>query len=132
VEPARRDRDALRAELLRDCHRARKLVRLHPDQADKPAIGRVDAPRDFLYRDDGVALVIGVDLDLDVRAKHFLRRRVLRDGVKAGQRIRWHPGFRPLNHIAVVVVMRRLDQLDDKTARGHLAKREGFLGRLKV
>ena len=43
---------------------ARELVRLHPDQADEPAIGRLDAADDALDRDDGVALVIGVDLDV--------------------------------------------------------------------
>src|SRR5205085_10955234 len=36
--------------------------------------------------------------------------------VETGQRIRRDPGFPPLDHIAVVIVMRRLYQLDDKPA----------------
>src|SRR5690242_18564736 len=31
-----------------------------------------------------------------------------------GERIRWDPGLPPLDHITVVVVMRRLDQFDDE------------------
>ena len=116
MKPADRDRDAGCAELGRQIHRPRKLVRLHADQADEPGLGVLDAPDDPLDRDDRVALVIGVDFDRDIGAERAALGDIGGDAVKTGQRIRRDPGFPPLDHIAVIVVMRRLDQLDDKPA----------------
>ena len=87
MEPAGGDLNSLGAELLGDRHRPRELVRLHPDEADEPAIRRLDTARDLFYRDDRVALVVGVDFDRDIGAEHLVGGRVLSDGVKAGQRV---------------------------------------------
>ena len=119
MKPADRHLHPGGAELPRELDRARELVRLHPDQADQPGIGRGDAAGDLLYRDDGVALVIGVDVDLDIGAEHPAGGDVLGQRIKAGERIRRDPRPHPLDDVAVVVVMRRLDQLDDKAALSH-------------
>ena len=66
MEAADGDRDASRAKLARDRHRARKLVRLNAGQTDEARMPRlIDAPRDALDRDLDVHLVVGVDLDRD-------------------------------------------------------------------
>src|SRR5205807_9166649 len=78
-------------------------------------------PRDALDRDDGVTLVIGVDLDPNIGPEHLPLCDVLGDRVEAGQRIGRDPRAQPLDDVAVVVVMRRLDQLDDKAALPHAA-----------
>jgi hypothetical protein len=119
VEPADRHRDPSSAKLRGHIDGARKLVRLHTDQANEAAIRRLDPPRDFLDRDDRMALVIGADLERHIRPERPPRRDVLRQGIEAGERIGRDPGPPPLDHIAVVVVMRRLDQLDDKAALPH-------------
>ena len=109
VKPADRDLDAGFAKPGGQVHRARELVRLHADEADEPGIGALDPPDDAPHRDDGVALVIGADLDRDVGAERAPLGQIRRDPVKTGERIRRDPRFPPLDHIAVVVVMRRLD-----------------------
>ncbi len=116
MKPADRHRDAGLAELHRQIHRPRKLVRLHADEADEPGVGRLDPPDDAANRDNGVALVIGLDLDRDIGAERPPRRQLAGDAVETGKRVRRDPGLPPLDHITVVVVMRRLDQLDDEPA----------------
>ena len=61
-----------RAELAAEIERARILVRLHADQSDHAAAGGADALGDGRHIDDGVALVAGVDLDIDVGAEHAI------------------------------------------------------------
>ena len=97
-------------------HCARELVRLHADQAYEPGIGAFDPPNDPLDRDDRVALVIGLDVDHHIGSERAPLGQIRRNAVEAGERIRRDPGFPPLDHIAVIVVMRRLDQFDDKPA----------------
>ena len=75
----------------------------------------LDAPGDPLDRDLDVHLVVGVDLDRDVVAERLAARAILGDGIDASHRIRWNPGFPPLDDVAVLVVMGRLDDLDVKS-----------------
>ena len=70
MKSADRDLNAVLAELTGHVHGARKLVRLHADQADHPArlaiaVALAQPLDDVLDRDDGVGLVIGPDLELD-------------------------------------------------------------------
>src|SRR5207237_5409855 len=65
---------------------------------------------------DRVALVIGVDLDRDIGSERAPLGQIRRNAVEAGERIRRDPRLPPLDHVTVVVVMRRLDQLDDEPA----------------
>ena len=71
-----------------------------------------DAPDDTLHGDFDVHLVVGVDLDRDIFAQRLAARAVLGDGVNASHRIRWNPGFPPLDDVAVFVIMGRLDDID--------------------
>src|SRR6516162_276414 len=130
MKTADRDLDAGLAKPGRQIHRARELVRLHTDQANEPGIGTPDPPDDPADRDHRVAFVIGPDLDRDLRPERTAVRQILRDAVEASERIRRDPRFPPLDQIAVVVVMRLLDQLDDEPAvpqrtRAPTAPRQG-------
>ena len=112
VESADHHRHALRPELAGKIKGARKLIRLDPDEADKSASRRLDLARDRLDVDDRVALVAGVDVDVDVGAKSPLFPAGGQEPVDAGEAVRGDGGEAPLDHIAVVVIMRRLDQED--------------------
>ena len=113
VETADDDRDPGRTQRLGDVQRARILVRLHADQADKAEIlvgahigdDAVDAhPR--------IGLVDRRDVDVDVGAENLALRAIVDQAIDAGQRIRRHRRAVPADDIAVVVIMRRLDQHD--------------------
>src|SRR5439155_21234622 len=95
------------AKLLREVHRTGKLVRLHADEADEPGIGFLDPPDDPADRDHRVTFVIGPDLDRDLRSERMALGQIRRDAVEAGERIRRDPRFPPLDHVTVIVVMRR-------------------------
>src|SRR6516225_11406324 len=115
MEPTDGDRHALGAKLPRDRHRARILVGLDPRQAYDAGVARaLDAPDDLFHRNPDVHLVIGVDLYGDVLAQDVAFRAILRDGVDGCHGIRGNPGLPPLNDVAVLVVMGRLDDLDVK------------------
>ena len=75
MEAAGGDRHAPLAELAADVERAWKLIRLDPDQRHEAAVGQ-NAVR---YRgdvDDGVALVVDLELDVDVGAENPLVARI--------------------------------------------------------
>ena len=116
MKPADRHSNAGIAKPRGQIHRPWKLVRLHADEADEAGFCTLDPPDDPVDRDHRVALVIGPDLDRDLGAECLALSQIRRDAVKTSERVRRDPGFPPLDHIAVVVVMRRLDQLDDKPA----------------
>ncbi len=104
------DRQPGGKERLRQIDRARKLVRLHADQADQRAAAvAADHADDLLGPDPPVGLVIGVQADLDAGPEHFAAAGVLGQRVQAGERVGRDRRAQPLNRIAVVVVMRRLD-----------------------
>ncbi len=109
-----------RAELPAEIERARKLVGLHADQAHHATAGGADALRHGRHIDDGVALVAGIDLDIDVGAEHAVVGTLPHQPIDAGERVRRQGRAQPLDDIAIPVVMRRLDQLDPKRALGQI------------
>ena len=115
MEPADRNRDALRPKLARDRHGAGKLIRLDADKADDARMVRsVYALGDSLDGNLDVHVVVGVHLDRNVLAQHVLIRAVLGNGVERRHGIGRNPSLPPLNDIAVFVIMRRLYDLDMK------------------
>jgi hypothetical protein len=115
VESADGHGDPALAELARDRHGTGELVRLDPDEADQARVaGLAYAGRDLLDRDLDVHLVVGVHLDPDVIPEDLAPSAILRDGVEASHRVRRNPGLPPLDDVAVLVVVRRLDDLDVK------------------
>ena len=66
--------------------------------------------------DAGVGLVDQVDIDLDVLAEHMPLGAIEGEAVDRGERIRRDQGPPPANDVAVIVVMRRLDQDELKAA----------------
>ena len=66
MEAADRDLHVLLAEDAGEVERARILVGLHADQRHEAAARIANVARDALGVDDGVALVIGFDVDLDI------------------------------------------------------------------
>ena len=111
-------RHAERAELPPEIERARILIRLNADQADHAAAGGVDASHRGLGVDDGVALVAGFDLDVHVGTENAIARALFDQPVGARQTVRRQRRAQPLNDIAVVVLVRALDQSDPVGARG--------------
>ncbi len=109
-----------RAEFSAEIERARILVGLHADQPDHAAARGTDAFGHGGHIDDGVALVAGLDLDIDVGAEHAVVGALPHQPIDAGERVRRQGRAQPLDDIAVPVVMRRLDQLDPKRALGQI------------
>ena len=101
----------------REIDRARKLVGLNADEPDQRlAAGLADHPDDLPGPDPPVGLIIGVQANLDVLAQHFAPLRVLGEAVQAGECIGRDGRPDPLDRIAVVVVVRRLDHHQMKQA----------------
>ena len=57
-----------------------------------------------------VGFVEGADFDFDLLAQHAALSAIERQAVQHGQRIGRNGGAEPLDDVAVIVVMRRLDQ----------------------
>ncbi len=111
MEAAEADLIARRAKLTRDIHGARKLVRLHPDDADqRPAAPALEVADDPAREHAAIGLVVGVDLDPDARAQNLALAGVLGQAVHAGERVGRQRRAEPLDRIAVVVVVGRLDE----------------------
>src|SRR3984957_20073402 len=100
--------------------RARILVRLHADQTHHAAAGGADAFGHGRHIDDGVALVAGFDLDIDVGAERAVVGAPPHQPIDAGETVRRQRRTQPLDDVAVPVVMRRLDQLDPEGALGQI------------
>src|ERR1700722_18720930 len=100
--------------------RARILVRLHADQTHHAAAGGADAFGHGRHIDDGVALVAGFDLDIDVGAERAVVGALPHQPIDAGETVRRQRRTQPLDDVAVPVVMRRLDQLDPEGALGQI------------
>src|SRR6202044_3052229 len=90
------------------------------DQTHHAAAGGADALGRCGHVDDGVALVAGIDLDVDVGTEHAVIGALPHQPIDAGERVRRQGRAQPLDDIAVLVVMRRLDQLDPKRALGQI------------
>ncbi len=88
---------------------------MHADQADqRPAAELADQADDAVRPYATIGLVVGVQADLDVRPQDLAPARVLGESVEAGERIGGDGRADPLDRIAVVVVMRRLDHHEMK------------------
>src|SRR5437660_12314154 len=111
MKPADADRQAGGTERPRQIDGVRELVGLDPDETDQgTATGPADPPDDPLGPHPPVGLVIGLDPDLDLVAKHMPALGVLGETAETGERVRRYRRAQPLDRIAIVVVMRRLDQ----------------------
>ena len=119
MKPADRHRDPLRTEPAGDRHGARKLIRLDADETDEARMTELsDLVRDALDRNPDVHFIVGVDLDRNLVAQNPPLGAIRRDGVKTSHGIRRNPGLPPLYDVTVLVVMRRLDDLDVKGGHG--------------
>ena len=112
VEAAHADRDAGLQERPRDVERARELVRLHADQAEHAAPAVAPGSCSISLSGRTRQLVSSIAwMRISTSAPSTLRSSaVLGEAVHAGERIRRNDRAPPLQRIAVVVVMRRLDQ----------------------
>ena len=111
VEPADADRQAGMQKRLRQIDSPGELVRLHADQAEHAAATcPPDHPDVPIGSDTLVGLVVGVDADRYIGPEHLPPAGVYSETVEAGQRVRRYRRLDPLDRIAVVGVMRRLDQ----------------------
>ena len=110
VEAADADRQSRGKERPRKIDGARKLVRLHADEADeRPAAFLADHVDDPVRPNAPIGLVVGVETDVDFGSEHLALARILREAIQAGQRVGRYCRAHPLDRIAVVIVMRRLD-----------------------
>ena len=110
VEPANADRDVLLPKPGGDVEGARKLVRLDADQHHKALIGRLDLPGDLVRADAGVGLVNGDNVEVDIGTKDLPLAAIPREPVKARQRIGRDWGAEPLDDVAIIIIVGRLDQ----------------------
>ena len=111
MKAADRDLRAGRAQALRNIQRARKLVRLHADQADQPA-AVAHFGGDPLRPYARVGLVDGDDVE--ILAERPAGAAILGQPMHHRERVRGYGRAQPLDDIAVVVVMRRLDEIEPK------------------
>ena len=119
MEAADHHRHAFCPERARKIERAGKLVRLNPDQPDKSLAVSLYPSRHRLDVDDLVTLVIGFELDRDVRTERLLLGASGQKSVDAGEAVRRNGGEPPLDHVAVVVIVRRLDEDDPERPLSH-------------
>ena len=119
MKAAHGDLNAGIAERARNIERARILVRLHADQSEQAKIAvlaeTAEQLRDIHPR---MGLVDDVDVDGDVRPEHLALRGIARQPVDRGEGIGGDQRAPPADHIAVVVIVRRLDQ-DELEATFH-------------
>ena len=110
MESTDADRQADVEKRLGQIDRARKLVRLHADQPDQtaPALA-ADHVDDLLRLHPAVGFVERVQADIDARSQHLAALGVLGQGIETRERVGGDRRAQPLDRIAVVVVMRRLD-----------------------
>ena len=119
MESADHHRHACCPERARKIEGAGKLVRLNPDQPDKSLAVSLYPSRHRLDVDDLVALVIGLELDVDVGTERLLLGASGQKSVDAGEAVRRDGGEPPLDHVAVVVIVRRLDEDDPERPLSH-------------
>ena len=115
VEAADADGDAGPAQRARDIEGPRILVRLHADEGDEAAgAGALEVANDLGDLDPVVGLVGDGDADLDVVAEDASLRAIGRQPVEHGQGVGGDVGARPLDHIAVVIIVGGFDEQELK------------------
>ncbi len=121
METADPDLNAALAQRLREVERVRELIRLHADHHHHARAGLFDHARQALRTDAGVRLVKRMDLQFDIIAEDVALGAIASQAKDCRQRIGRNRGTKPLDHVAVVVIVRRLDENEAKTlhsARG--------------
>src|ERR1051325_8435447 len=83
---------------------------LRAEEQDHAAAGFLDHPRQPLRADARVGLVEGVNVERDAVAQDPALRAVARQPVQRRQRVRRDRRAQPLDDVAIVVVVRWLDQ----------------------
>ena len=132
MEAADDDRQVGGTEPSGKVHGAGKLIGLYPDQPDKSPAGLPDPADDTVDIDDGVGFVVSFQSDLDFGAERVCSRTIGECAIDDSEAVRGDSRAKPLNDIAVIVVMRRLDQDDQESASrsfgaGRLAQRQSRL-----
>ena len=111
MEAAHRHRQAGLEELAGKIDGTRELVALHADQADQRlAAAALDVGHDEVGAHPRIGLVERLDLDVDVGPQDAAATAILTQAIEGSQRIRRDVGAQPSDRIAVVVVVRRLDE----------------------
>src|SRR5258706_715762 len=119
MESADHHRQLGGAELPGDIDGAGKLIGLDADKADEAAARGLDAADGALDVDDRVALVIGLDVDIDIRSQRLLLGADRQDAAYTRQAVGGNGRAMPLDHISLVIVMGGLDQDDLKDPLAH-------------
>jgi len=110
VKAADADRQLGVEERLCQIDRARKLIGLDTNKSDQTAAAfTLDQADDVAGLNPPVGLIICVEPHFDAGTQHLAPPRVFRERIQASQRIRWDRRPQPLDRVAVVVIMRRLD-----------------------
>src|SRR5262249_48854161 len=111
------------AQWASDVERARELVGLYTDQADQAkTVMALKLRHDVLAAYPRVRFIAGSDVNGNVRPEHLAPGRIVRQPVDYRQRVRRHERPPPLDHIAIVVVMRWLDEHELKTTLNALCR----------
>ena len=114
MKPADGHLHAAREKRLRQIERVRKLIRLHADEHHHARAGLLDHAREAFRTDARVRLVKGMDLDLDVITEDMALGAIAGQAIKRRERVGRNGGAQPLDHVAVIVVVRRLDENEAK------------------
>ena len=132
MKAAQADRQPGREERPRQIDGTGELVRLDADQPDQHApTGAANPPDNAVRPNPAIGLVIGVDADLDLGTQHPPAADILGQTVQASQRVGGDRRPEPLDWIAVIVVMRRLDQHELKQ-RGRGARHRSSGGSIAL
>ncbi|MGO8797769.1 MAG: hypothetical protein ACLQE9_19760 [Roseiarcus sp.] len=136
MEAAHGDLHAEEAQPPGEIHGVRELIRLHPDQADEtPTAAFPDLARQPIRPDARIGFVKRMNFNLDGAAERMSRATILRKSMQHGERVGGNGGTRPLNDIAVIVVVRWLDQIEQEpvahrahhAASNRLGRHVGFV-----
>src|SRR5437870_7845992 len=119
------DRNVRCPKLAREVECAGKLIGLDTDQSHKAGARCADRLDDLVDPDDGVALVDRLNLDVYIRAEHLRGLAVGEETVNAREAVGRNERPPPLDHVAIVVIMRRLDQDRLEGLDWHHAPRAG-------
>jgi hypothetical protein len=90
---------------------------LHAGEHHHAAPGQRYFPGDAFGSQTGVGFVYGLELQIDIGAQPPRLLDVLGQAVKTGEGVRRNRRAQPLNDVALVVVVRGLDQHEEETTR---------------
>lgn len=100
-------------EQLRQIDSPGKLIGLNANETNESLTTRPENQFDDLIRSDTpIGLIVGMKTYFYTCTQHCARARIFGQAVQAGQRVGWDSRPNPLNGIAVIIVVGRLDQND--------------------